>query len=266
MTGLLRSEYLKVVTTKVWWVMLLGLLGAVAVALLINGAGVTHALDSDSAHRSASLNELAGRLYTSGQYFGVLFAAIIGTLLITNEFRHQTATATFLATPRRVNVIVAKFIVSVGWGLLYALICMVIAIPVGAAILSGHDVSSQLGEAGVVKVILLNLVVFGVWAVLGIGLGTLIQNQVGAVVTLIVAYFGTQGIGALLSGLGQAWNIDWLAGTYFYLPYGATLVMTSTDKITTHAPAWWGGMLLVLAYGAIAAAFGSWLTTKRDIS
>lgn len=263
MTGLLRSEYLKVVTTKVWWVMLLGLLGAVALALLVNGAIVTSELDHG--HKT-DLNTLAGMLYTSGQYFGVLFAAIIGTLLVTNEFRHQTATATFLATPRRVNVIVAKFIVAVGWGLLYALVCTVIAIPVGVAILSSQGLSSHLGEAGVVKVILLNLVAFGVWAVLGIGIGTLLQNQVGSVVTLIVAFFGSQAVGGLLSAAGQAWNLDWLAGTFYYLPYGATQVMTTADKLDAHAPAWWGGMLLVLAYGAIAAAFGSWLTTKRDIS
>ncbi len=264
MTGLLRSEHLKITTTKVWWVMLLGLLGILALALLINGVITASELDNDFSDQS--LNQLASSLYTSGQYFGVLFAAILGTLLITNEFRHQTATSTFLATPRRIDVVVAKFVVAVGWGVLYGLICTVIAIPVGAAILSGQGEESALGEGAVLKAILLNLLAFGVWAILGIGIGTLLQNQVGAVVTLIVAYFGTQVVGALLSGLGEAWDLSWLAGVYYYLPYGATQVMTSADQIADNAPAWWGGMLMVLLYGAVAAFLGSWLTAKRDIT
>ncbi len=264
MTGLLRSEYLKVVTTKVWWVMLLSLLGILALTLLANGAITAAALNND--FNTQSLNQLAANLYTSGQYFGVLFAAILGTLLITNEFRHQTATSTFLTTPRRVNVVIAKFIVAVGWGLVYGLMCTVISIPVGAAILSGLDEESALGEGDVLKAILLNLMAFGVWAILGIGIGTLLQNQVAGVVTLIVTYFGTQIVGALLSALGEAWSLDWLAGTYYYLPYGATTVMTSADKLADNAPAWWGGMLLVLLYGAVAAFVGSWITTKRDIT
>ncbi|MGH3545123.1 MAG: ABC transporter permease [Mycobacteriales bacterium] len=264
MTGLLRSEYLKVVTTKVWWTMLLGLLGILALALLINGVITSDALDNE--FDSQSVNQLAAGIYTSGQYFGVLFAAILGTLLITNEFRHQTATSTFLATPRRVDVVIAKFLVAVGWGLVYGLICTVISIPVGAAVLSSLGEDSALGEGDVLKAIVLNLVAFGVWAVLGIGLGTLLQNQVGAVVTLILAYFGTQVIGALLIGLGGAWNLDWLAGVYYYLPYGATQVMTSADKLAENAPTWWGGMVVVLLYGAVAAFLGSWLTTKRDIT
>jgi ABC-type transport system involved in multi-copper enzyme maturation permease subunit len=264
MTGLLRSEYLKVITTKVWWTMLLGLLGILALALLINGVIAAEALDND--FNNQSLNQLAAGIYTSGQYFGVLFSAILGTLLITNEFHHQTATSTFLATPRRVEVVIAKLVVAVGWGVLYGLMCTVISIPVGAAILSSLDSESALGEGDVLKAILLNLLAFGVWAVLGLGIGTLLQNQVGAVVTLIVAYFGAQVIGAILLALGEAWDWDWLGGVYYYLPYGATQVMTSADKIADNAPAWWGGMLLVLLYGAVAAFFGSWLTAKRDIT
>ncbi|MGH3428094.1 MAG: hypothetical protein ACRDQZ_11090, partial [Mycobacteriales bacterium] len=140
------------------------------------------------------------------------------------------------------------------------------SIPIGAAILSGLGKSASLGESDVIKAILLNLLAFGVWAILGIGIGTLLQNQIGAVVALIVTYFVSQVGGALLNSLAVGWGIHWLEGLYYYLPYGATQVMTSADKVASEAPPWWGGMLMVLLYGGVSAFFGTWLTNKRDIS
>lgn len=263
-TGLLRSEYLKVLTTKVWWGMLIGLLGALGLALLINGFVVADSIGKS--YSDTSVEQHAANLYTSGQFFGVLLTALLATLLVTNEYRHQTATGTFLATPKRISVVMAKFIVALGWAMLYAFTCMVISIPVGAAVLSGQDVGAQLGEGKVLNAMLLNLVGFAVWAVLGIGIGTLLHSQVGAVVTLIVGYFGSQALGGTLAAMGEAWDIEWMKSVYWYLPYGATQAMTSAEKLADGAPAWWGGMLVVLAYGAVAAFFGSWLTVKRDIS
>ena len=39
---------------------------------------------------------VATNLYTSGQFFGVLIVMLLGAIMVTNEFFHQTATTTFL--------------------------------------------------------------------------------------------------------------------------------------------------------------------------
>ena len=78
------------------------------------------------AQRAAQLAEYAratdfGRIiadagasvYTSGQFLGLLLVAILGALVVTNEFQHQTATTTFLTTPQRVRVVVAKLVAAV---------------------------------------------------------------------------------------------------------------------------------------------------------
>ena len=51
--------------------------------------------------RGSQVAALAANIYTSGQFFGLLFVMLLGMILVTNEFFHQTATATFLTTPQR---------------------------------------------------------------------------------------------------------------------------------------------------------------------
>ncbi len=59
------------------------------------------------------LTSAAANIFTSGQFFGLLFIVILGALVVTNEFFHQTATATFLTTPQRTRVITSKLIAAV---------------------------------------------------------------------------------------------------------------------------------------------------------
>ena len=72
---------------------------------------------------------------------------VLGALIVTNEFFHQTATTTFLTTPQRTQVIVGKLVAAVlaaapGSG------CVTTAIDVGVGASyfsrTGHDV--PLGE------------------------------------------------------------------------------------------------------------------------
>jgi hypothetical protein len=48
---------------------------------------------------------MAASMMTSGQLFGVLFALLLGVLIVTSEFANQTAAVTFVTVPRRVTVI-----------------------------------------------------------------------------------------------------------------------------------------------------------------
>ena len=65
-------------------------------------------LDSDEAIRS---------IYATGAFTGAyVFALILGVTGMTAEYRYQTATPTFLATPRRARVVVAKAVAHLGVG------------------------------------------------------------------------------------------------------------------------------------------------------
>ena len=50
----------------------------------------------------------AANIYTSGQLLGLMFIVMLGALVVTNEYFHQTATTTFLTTPQRTRVIMQQ--------------------------------------------------------------------------------------------------------------------------------------------------------------
>ena len=54
------------------------------------------------------LASAAANIFTSGQLLNLMFIVVLGALMVTNEFFHQTATATFLTTPHRTRVIVEQ--------------------------------------------------------------------------------------------------------------------------------------------------------------
>lgn len=278
MTGLIRSELLKVLTTRVWWGLLLGLVGLVGLSFALNAVTADFQLNpevyDDNGNRidapvdlpGPDLPGIASNLYTSGQYFGTLLAMILGILLVTNEFYHQTATPTFLAAPTRSRVILAKLAVAVLWGVLFGLVTVAISLPAGLVYLNTQDVGSQLGNRQVVAGLLLNLLAFAIWGIFGLGLGTLLKNQIAAIiVALALKLIGELLLRGLFAVLSNALDWEWLENAFWYLPSAASDVMTSATRLEG-APPWWGGALILLAYGVVAAVLGTAITIRRDIT
>jgi ABC-2 type transport system permease protein len=282
--GLIRSEVLKLRTTNVWWAMLLGVAALTGLALVINIFQAMALMDNpdqlggppgdgDVANQQqAQLNavansgaQIATSLYTSGQFFGLLLVMIFGVLIITNEFRHKTATATFLTTPKRLPVIGAKLVTAVFWGAIFCAVTALISIPIGAIFLAGRDVGLELSNGDVVKALLLNALAFGIWAIFGLGLGTLLKNQVLAIVIALVLFFGQFAVTTVLLILAVQFDQQWILDVQYWLPGGASQVMVSPTDLP-NVPPWWAGALTLLAYGGAAAGLGTAITARRDIS
>ena len=66
----------------------------------------------------------------------------------------------------------------------------------GAVFLRIEGYGSQLGQWPVERALLLDLAVYAVWAVFGIGLGALIRSQLAATVTATVLYLAGATAGA----------------------------------------------------------------------
>jgi hypothetical protein len=82
----------------------------------------------------------------------------------------------------------------------------------------------------------------------------------------LVLYFGQFLVAGLFGALAAWTGIDWLGRVGYWLPGGASLVMTSPVQTEQGQPAWWAGALALLAYGVITAVAGSAITIRRDIS
>ncbi|MFG2058318.1 ABC transporter permease [Micromonospora sp. NPDC048930] len=269
--NLVRSELLKIRTTSTWWLLGIGALLATALAFAVN-AWLAHTILSGRGEEvgvtgaQASAPAQAANLYTSGQYLGLLFVMLIGILMVTNEFFHQTATTTFLTTPRRTSVILGKLGAASLLGFGFWLATTAIDLLAGAAFLSldGHD--TQLGEWEVHRALLLNLLAYAIWTILGVGIGTLIPNQLGAVITAAVLYLvGTQVVQLLFFLLSNWLDSEAVVKWQVVWPAVASQVMISGEA-SQFTPAWWVGALVLVGYAVVSGTTGVLITRRRDIA
>lgn len=247
---LLYAEALKVRTAPRT---LLGLVLAL-VALDVLGAG---SAASDSPEPFVpGVDEIVTFDVLSVATTGVIFALILGVLIVTWEYRHGTITQTFLASPRRERVMAAKYSVSLGAGALLTALSVAVVLVTALFWISPTLHGDQWELIG--RLVLAS----ALWGILGAGLGALIQSQVGAIVASFVWFL----VAEPLIGV----QFDHFAD---YLP-GAVI-----DRLTSHGPAQgvqeapteysfglWTAALLAAAYAVGLAVLGAASAVWRDIS
>ena len=266
---LVRAEYLKLRTTNVWWLLLLFTTLTTGLALTVNiltfhfGAN-GHTTDGEPYNQVNG----AAAIFTSGQFFGALFAVLLAILTITNEYHHQTVTTTFLAVPRRTSVIWAKFVVSMIAAALFWVFTTVLDLITGAIYFSSDGFSSHLGDHKVIEAMLLSLMVFALWSVFGVGLGVLIRSQIGATVTAAMLYTVGLYLAIGIFGLIHAYLIksDWSLTAMVIVPAVAAQIAISPTKIFPASPAQWVGIVVMVGYAVVFGAIGLYYTKRRDVS
>lgn len=176
MSRQLRSELLKLRTTRTAAVLLLA---AAALALL----GITAEGLSPTPGELAPEDEQR-LLFGSAATNAILFATFVGLLAVTNEFRYGTIRPTLLFEPRRRVVLAAKLAAAALAGILFAVVCLLVSFGAGLAILAARDVDVALTGAHTLTLVLGTIAASALSAMLGVTVGALIRNQVGAIVAL----------------------------------------------------------------------------------
>jgi len=215
------------------------------------------------------LNSTAN-IYTSGQLLGLVFMVVLGALIMTNEFFHQTATTTFLTTPHRTAVIMSKLAAAAIVGAGFWLVTTVLDLIVGTIYLSATDYALSLDQWPVLRSLLMNLLAYVIWAVLGLSIGVLIRSQLGATLTGAGAYIVTYFAGFILVAIIAEVLIkkEWVWNWAVLIPGIASQVMVSPTPVSlgpTTGPAWWVGAIVLVSYGIVAGVVGTLITRKRDI-
>lgn len=276
--NLVRSELLKIRTTATWWLFGIGALVTLALAFLVNAINANFSmtggqdLEGVSPEQAetirATANEVyqAANLFTSGQYFGLLFVLLLGILVVTNEFYHQTATTTFLTTPRRTMVVGAKLVTAAIFGALLWLITTVLTVPATLIFFAVKGWDPHLGSWDVTRAILLNLLAYVLWGILGVGFGVLIRSQIGATITAVVLYLvGTTAANLVFFLLQQWLKVDWISKLAVVVPSTASQLMISGTELPGNPPQWVGAAVLI-GYAAVTAAVGTAIMRRRDIA
>ena len=244
MTDQLLSELRKMRSTRTNLGLLAGMIGLTLLTVLINGfvlsANELQTHDNQHTLLSAGTN-------------GALFAALIGVMVITSEFRHGTIRPTFVVTPHRTRVVAAKVISSLLMGVVFGVVAIGLSFGVGYAILAGRGIDFALDTNHVLLLVLGTLVMTALWAALGVGFGGVIKNQVFAVIGLIV---WTGFVDALLRNL--------VPDVGRFTPIGVSDSITAgyADYLLAPAPAG----LILFAYVVVFVVAGALLVARRDVT
>jgi ABC-2 type transport system permease protein len=269
MGGAIRAELRKFFTTRMWWGMAIGVFlcgGVLAVvyALLVAGSSAS-GTGGQGGPRFPGLDDptMVATVYTAGLSTAYLLTLTVGVMSIGSEYRHMTITSTFLATPKRVRVMVAKMTSLLGIGVFYGLVFLVGSVGVGATTIAIKGYS-PLPEAGTIaRALALSLLVLGLWALIGLGAGILIPNQVAAILIAVGAAWIVLPLASFLLGLAS-----WGKPIVPYLPSEATSAMVGQINANTGVVllSWWAGALVLVAYAAVLAGIGALLTVRRDVT
>ncbi|KRE42048.1 ABC transporter permease subunit [Knoellia sp. Soil729] len=264
----IKSEFRKFFTTRMWWGMAIAIFIAAALFAVLFGFLLTIPPTQesiDAGQPTGSPLQIANSVYTSGLTIGYTLTLVIGIMQIGSEYRHKTITSTFLSTPQRARVMGAKIVALLGIGALYGLISLVGSVIAGAIVLKSRGFD-PFPSAEVLRALALSLLVLGLWALIGLGVGILIPNQVAA----------------LLIAIGVAQIVEPLAGfalTFWdfghehiakFMPSQATNAMvsgvTQGGDNAVQPLSWWTAALVLAAYAAVLSAIGTWRTVHQDIS
>lgn len=259
--NLLKSEIRKLIYTKTFWYLTLS---AVALAVL-STAPTPYILTSLSDFGSLSNVEVVDSVYANA-ISSYIFVIIMGILIMAGEFRHGTAVATFLASPKRSAVLVAKVVVAMVAGMFVMLLSTGFGFIAGAIALSFYPEAVEPSSGVFVNSLLAAVLSGAVLAMLGVAVGSLIKNQLVAVVITLVWLFLVEPILLVL-----------LVSAGKYLPTGLITGILSLDVGVTDPgtglqintgdyldalPA----SLLLVSYGLVFTAVALGTSLRKDIN
>jgi ABC-type transport system involved in multi-copper enzyme maturation permease subunit len=249
MIAQLRSELLKQRTTRTNLLLLLWMVGLVVLVVVL------HVLSFSTSDLSEHDNQM--RIVGLGTTIAALFAALLGAMSITGEIRHGTIRPTFLATPQRARVITAKIAVSGLAGLVVGLLAEGLTAGGEAAGLAARGIPIELSSGEYIQLLAGGSLAAALFAVIGVGVGALVRNQVAALVGLCLWLLFLEPI--LLGDLPEAAKFAPAATAG---AIAGAIQSQIADSLV--APAL--GVLLLTAYAAVAGIAGSIATERRDVS
>jgi ABC-2 type transport system permease protein len=243
----LAAELFKLRTTRTSWGVTLGSLGLVVIISVI--AALAGDFSSTDEAPGTDLMEISGLVQ--------IFALVLGILVVATEFRHGTITPSLLAVPDRVRLVMAKLIGSLLAGALLGLVAAAACAAIVLPLLSARDIATGTDAGEVLKLIAGNTAAAALYAAIGVGLGALVRNQVGAIIGALGWIFLIQPLLTLIPGFEDVITR--------WFPSGAANALAGTASSSDALDQVPAGLLLAV-YAAIFVAAGLFVLRDRDIS
>jgi ABC-2 type transport system permease protein len=249
MNGLIKAEFRKLLSTQVWFWLLLACAGLSALIVILS---ITNGTDFSSSSRVRDVFTAGATAYVP--------AFVLGMLGVTTEFRYQTITPTLLTTPSRWRLISAKLIAYSLVGAIYAAVCVATTVAIAVPWLKAKHVDLSFGGDNLWTAMLGTFVVVVLYGLIGLGFGALVKNQMVAV-----------SIGTIWVLLAErlVFQIPYVRDARLFMPSGGfDAIFTPHDEYADghHLLGAVPGGLVLLAWGVGLALIGAAFSMNRDIT
>jgi ABC-type transport system involved in multi-copper enzyme maturation permease subunit len=191
-------------------------------------------------------------LLSFGSIAGV-FAALAGIMLFTSEYRFGTIRPTSLFNPNRSRLFATKVTAGVLSGLVFGVIGEGLVFSIGILILKIRAVPIVMTGSNMTELIIGAIVGTALWGAIGVGVGAIVPNQVGAVISLLAWGFVVENlVFGFLPKVGR------------FLPVHASDSMMGPieNKLLSGN----AGTAVVVAWVLVLAVVGVALLKRRDVS
>jgi ABC-2 type transport system permease protein len=261
LSRLTRIELLKLTTTRLSYGLLAASIGLTVLWTTLEASR------AGTPNGPAPLTGYAGQTaIITGGVWGLILAAVLGATISSGEFRHHTATLTYLAAPARTRVLAAKMAAGAIGGAVFGLAGYVLTLAIGLSFTAAHGYHLAIGGSTLADWGFGHLVGAGLLGVLGVVAGSLVRSQFATVIGIFV---WTIIIESLIGGL--------FSSVRPYLPYSAATALAGTPLgsasfgssrgVSGIAPLPFAAATALLAAIALAGAvIAARTTVRRDIT
>lgn len=244
MIAQIRAELLKIRSTRTAIGLIIAMVALTLLVTLLTGL-LTH--PSGLASREDQ-RELLGLSSLAG-----VFSALAGVLLVTSEYRFGTIRPTFLFNPRRTHVLTAKVVAGASAGIAFGVFGAAIGSAIGYAALDGRGISVVLSPGDILLLTLGGVAGAALWGAIGVGIGTIIHNQIGSLIALLAWGFVVDNVVfGLAPSVGR------------FMPTRAADALMGFRQHNLLAPG--AGAIALIAWAVALAIVGIALSARQDIN
>ena len=250
-TAALRAEWTKLRTLRSTWVtMAIAVVASVVLAALSAGGNARDWKDMPAAEQLA-FDPVAVSLI--GVLFGALVLGALGVRTMSSEYSTGMIRNTAAAIPRRTRFLWSKVIVIAATTFAVAMIANVAGFLVGQAVLGGESLDVSITADGSIDAIVAGAVAVSAFAVIGVGLATIVKRASVANILMALVVIGGQLVGTAMPASAQR-----------FLPFNALQASVSVkhaDELLPQAVA----LGFIVGYAVVAVVAAAHLLRRRDV-
>ncbi len=246
-----RSEWTKLRTSPgTGWL-------AVAVVATTVGASAFAAAVTTCPARGCTLDP--ARVSLTGVALGQAVVAILGVLVVGNEYASGTMRVTLTAVPRRMRVLAAKTVVVAVMSCALAVPSTLLSLWAGRSLLSGSGLPPlDLGTGPVLRAAAGSALYLTLVAVLSLGIATVVRSSAAAIGTVLALLFVLPIVAQSVS------DDDWQRHLKQVAPMTAGFAVQATRGLDTLPIGPWKGLGVLALWAAGALMLAAVLLRSRD--